>query len=168
MKSLKERFDAHHVKLSSPCWLWQRIFPAGYGQISVNGANTTAHRLSYELHIGPVPEGMDIHHLCHNRACVNPDHLEAVTRAEHVRRQPLRRARWRDQAPTAHRILDALGEREDRLRELVALLGEPYAKVAIALHSVKIRHLALNKSGIWGAGNSNRQVAAAIVKNCQH
>lgn len=45
-----------------------------------------AHRLSYELHKGEIPEGLEIDHLCRNRWCVNPDHLEAVTRRENIMR----------------------------------------------------------------------------------
>lgn len=45
-----------------------------------------AHRWSYEFHVGPIPEGLDLDHLCRNRGCVNPDHLEPVTREENIRR----------------------------------------------------------------------------------
>ena len=60
--------------------------PLGYGTIRIQGRTWYSHRYAYELTRGPVPEGMEIDHLCRNRACANPTHLEPVTHAENVRR----------------------------------------------------------------------------------
>jgi hypothetical protein len=69
------------------CWLWTRGTVKGYGQIGVSGRDRIyTHRLSWELHRGPIPEGLYIDHLCRVRACCNPGHLEPVTNQENVRR----------------------------------------------------------------------------------
>ena len=81
---LMDRFLAKIEKQPNGCWKWTACTRKdGYGQLSCGPASDghiLAHRASYELHKGPIPEGLDLDHLCRNRWCVNPDHLEAVTR----------------------------------------------------------------------------------------
>lgn len=67
------------------CWQWVGSMAVnGYGRYGYPSAY--AHRLMYELIVGPIPEGLVIDHLCRNRGCVNPAHLECVTLAENVKR----------------------------------------------------------------------------------
>lgn len=68
------------------CWEWTGCVTSnGYGQFR-DGKVVLAHRWAYEHLVGPVPEGLELDHLCRVRHCVNPDHLEPVTRAENIRR----------------------------------------------------------------------------------
>jgi hypothetical protein len=78
-----DRWDPDH------CWEWTAAKTNGYGVIQAGPprrGNLLAHRVSYELCIGPIPEGLTIDHLCRNKGCVNPKHLEPVTMAENLRR----------------------------------------------------------------------------------
>lgn len=68
------------------CWVFCGAHSAGYPQIWRNRAQHLAHRVMYEERVGPIPEGKQIDHLCRNRSCVRPDHLEPVTPRENQER----------------------------------------------------------------------------------
>jgi len=72
---------------NSGCWLWTgTLNPGGYGCVGFQGKTKGAHRVAYMLANGSIPAGMDLDHLCRVRCCVNPGHLEAVTRSVNLRR----------------------------------------------------------------------------------
>ena len=76
------------VEKGPGCWNWSgRVGRKGYGQFG-NGRSrsTLVHKIAYEAIRGPVPDGLELDHLCRNRRCVNPDHLEPVTHRENVLR----------------------------------------------------------------------------------
>lgn len=70
------------------CWIWQGSTKGdGYGKCGYKGrTGVGAHRMSYEVFVGPIPPDLHLDHLCRKRPCVNPDHLEPVTVAENLRR----------------------------------------------------------------------------------
>lgn len=91
-RSAVDRFADKIALTESGCieWIAGKTL-GGYGCFSDDASHSNtkrdmAHRWSWEYHVGPIPEGLDIDHLCRNRKCVNPEHLEPVTRAENVRR----------------------------------------------------------------------------------
>ena len=93
-KSVKARFMAmvnNHGPLSDRvlgrCWLWEAAKDRqGYGFFWYNGRQVGAHRWAYEQEYGPIPDGLQIDHLCRMPSCVRPTHMEPVTLAENLRR----------------------------------------------------------------------------------
>lgn len=89
---LPVRFRSKVAVRESGCWEWiGRRNQGGYGRFYIGtGTNdqryASAHRWSYERVVGEIPDGLDLDHLCRNRSCVNPAHLEPVTRQENIRR----------------------------------------------------------------------------------
>ena len=83
-----EYFWEHSIpEPNSGCWIWLGTANQwGYGRVQRLGKRTVAHRASYELACGPVPEGLELDHKCRVRLCVNPAHLEPVTRLENIMR----------------------------------------------------------------------------------
>lgn len=88
----QERFESR-IDKTDGCWIWM-LKPnvgdlgsgGGYGRFTYDNRTRYAHRIAYELWVGPIPRGYQIDHLCHNRRCVRPEHLEAVTHRENIMR----------------------------------------------------------------------------------
>lgn len=77
--TFETRFRAKFEVRPNGCWEWTASLSKGYGQFRAGGTHRGAHRVAYELWVGPIPDGLHIDHLCSNPICVNPDHLEPVT-----------------------------------------------------------------------------------------
>lgn len=88
--SASARFWAK-VNKTDTCWHWTAgCNPKGYGKFWCNGATVSAHRYSYELENGPVPDGLDLLHSCDNKKCVRPSHLLPGTNAQNAADRKLR------------------------------------------------------------------------------
>lgn len=138
----RERFAKKYRKNKDGCWIWQgKRDSDGYGGVRVGLKFKRAHRVSYEMETGEDITGLDIDHLCHIRACVNPAHLEAVTHKENMQR--LRKAEsWEisedefKKKTTAEKVIDealAIIERSNVVRpELTGFSSEKGYPVAAA------------------------------------
>ena len=97
---MRLRIERYVERDANGCWLWMgALNRAGYAQLYLNGAARLAHRLAYAEHVGPIPDGLPLDHLCRVKRCVNPDHLEPVTASENVRRAWPYRADYRGGTP---------------------------------------------------------------------
>ena len=85
MKSMEERFwEKVSIKEPNECWEWQAFTYKGYGKFRLKGKSEFAHRVSYELAHGPIPEGLVVRHKCDNPRCCNPAHLEEGTHQDNM------------------------------------------------------------------------------------
>lgn len=84
---LRAQFEEQYEVQADGCWRWTgTVQNVGYGTMKIFGGYALAHRLAYELFVGPIPDGLVIDHLCRVRLCVNPAHLEPVTYQENILR----------------------------------------------------------------------------------
>jgi hypothetical protein len=85
--TLKDKLLAFRRVSETGCWEWTGpLHKKGYAHVSADSKCLKVHRVAYEEWVGPIPEGLTIDHLCKNKRCFNPEHLEAVTNAENVKR----------------------------------------------------------------------------------
>ena len=90
---MKKRMFLEKIEKTETCWIWKGAKSKnGYGSVvaEIEGfkVKTGAHRYSYYIHVGKIPTGMSLDHLCRNPICINPSHLEPVTHRENIMRSP--------------------------------------------------------------------------------
>jgi hypothetical protein len=142
-----ERLLSKIERNSSGCWLWKGTLNKrwGYGYFSISGKPHRAHRASYELLVGPIPDGLWVLHKCDVRKCVNPDHLFLGTREDNTQDMVAknRQSRQRgDQSPRAKLTWDDV-------RAIRAEYGKKTLKQLGALHSLwhsNIRSIVMNET----------------------
>ncbi len=97
MKTLEEKLSTCYEVIGE-CWVIYKYQYAwsgshrqtdgqGYPRIPHDGKKLSAHRTAYEVWVGPIPDGHEVDHTCHNKLCINPAHLEAVTHSENLKRR---------------------------------------------------------------------------------
>ena len=86
-----ERFMRHIIiSANTDCWIWQKARDKdGYGLFKANRKDYRAHRWIFDQINGKIPQGKQISHLCHNKPCVNPDHMEATTHTQNLRQNAI-------------------------------------------------------------------------------
>lgn len=84
--NLEDVFKKYIVNEKTGCWEYTGTVARGYGLFYHQSTSLSAHRVSYELTKGEIPRGLVLDHLCSNKICINPDHLEAVKQGENARR----------------------------------------------------------------------------------
>lgn len=139
MLPIEDRFWSRVVKCIHPeCWQWVGAVDVyGYGQYNNRAFGTSkAHRIAWLLIRGPIPDGLTLDHLCRNKVCVNPDHLEPVTAEENHRRYREARTHCRNghelgdgitRCPTCYKAKQKRGDERRRARRLAGdlLIGLP-------------------------------------------
>ena len=128
------------VRKTDTCWNWTgSVTSEGYGTISVNGKSAFTHRLAYEECYGPIPKDKQIDHLCRNRRCANPSHMEVVTSRENT--------------------LRGNGICAQQARRAVCPKGHPYEGYNLYVHRGK-RYCRICRNVNWKNSMRNRKALA--------
>jgi hypothetical protein len=156
----KRLMSGYELDVETGCWLWMKTkYRNGYGWLKVFGKNFLAHRYSYELHKGPIQEGMEVMHTCDNPACINPNHLEMGTHTQNMRGAAERnRLRKGDRHPMYRKK-----NPKPKQANIVQVLGRVYesqnaAERALGLGSGTVRYWIINnphKAKILKKGNKS-------------
>lgn len=150
-----EKFEVDPI---SGCWLWTASTAGkGYGQIKVPGTRRQvyAHRLSYEIYVGPIPDGMMVLHRCDNPPCVNPEHLFLGTGAVNLMDMAQKGRHLYGERNTEHKLTEIgvhrifdLAEAGWSQRRIANEMEVGQAHVGRILRGLRWRHVFLQRSGV--------------------
>jgi hypothetical protein len=124
-QSLEERFWLYVAK-GPGCWGWTASCSDGYGQIKSGKVPLRAHRVSWVIHFGPIPEGLDVLHHCDNPPCTRPDHLFLGTDLTNVR-DAIRKGRMNPKPPSRAKLTE---DQRDEIRARYAAGGITHRQLA--------------------------------------
>ena len=149
------------VKKSDHCWIWiAGRGSGGYGRFYTNGQTVPAHRWAYESLRGTVPNGLILDHLCRNRQCVNPEHMEPVTNKQNVLRGAGITAQEaeRTHCPAGH-VYDLLNTHFYQGRRYCKRCRNEWNRQYSQRPEVKSRAAARSKRRYWEAPEKHRAAA---------
>lgn len=124
--------DEHSYAIdgATGCWVWLKGRTGrGYGVIQRNGKQIAAHRFFYQQHHGPIPADYHVHHVCENKVCVNPAHLEALPPKEHYRLSPTVKLTLED--ANQIRIMLASGETQASIAKRYGVAFQSISEIAL-------------------------------------
>lgn len=147
----KRLANGAQINETTGCWEWQKHRNNyGYGKLTVSGRGVYAHRLSYELCNGSIPQGMDLMHKCDNPRCINPDHLSVGTRSQNMKDCS---TRGRAKIPTSKSYGESNGAsklREVDIRSIRRLLDKGCTQREIAerfgISQSQVSHIKLGRA----------------------
>lgn len=129
----RSRFDDKWEEDENGCWIWKSTQATnGYGHFWVDGRNRLAHRWSYRIYCGEIPEGKYICHTCHVKLCVSPDHLYAGDPIDNIE-DAIERGTWENVGSPPgedHHWAKLTWEDVDKIREMYASGGRSYYDIA--------------------------------------
>lgn len=140
-EDLKERLYRHFEAVPwTGCWLWTGNLSAyGYGAMNHAGTRSKykAHRVSYEVHKGPIPPGMEVMHTCDVPACVNPLHLEVGTHSENMRQRDARKRQASGERCGASKLTKAQMLEVRESREMRRVIASKYGISKAQVYRIK-------------------------------
>jgi hypothetical protein len=155
---LRDRlFQKVHICQRTDCWIWMgRLDHHGYGQMSVKDGMVRAHRVSFELHNGPIPDGMKVRHTCDNQRCVRPTHLELGAQLDNIADRVTRQRSATGHQNGTHTRPEAIarGERNGQARLTEATVLEIRGLAALGWSQPRLaRHFGVGRNTIWAVLN---------------